>query len=523
MYPHSLDNKLFRHSFNFTNSDKVLKNLISDEKRFENFSKKGAEVFFDYSRQLIDSTSLELLYELASINGVKEKFLSMCRGEIVNKTEKREALHTLCRANESSHPLYSEIKRVKNEIKDYSLKIHEGKFLSSNGKRFENICVVGIGGSNLGTEFVITALSHREKYLNPFFISTCDPGEFFSFNKKAEIETTLFIIISKSYTTREVMINESLIINELIKNNLDPKKHIVRITAKDSPGDLPEFKVFHMFDSIGGRYSVSSAVGGLPISLVYGFDVFEEFLNGMHEMDDYCKNSDIKENICLKAALIDIWNSVYLDLPALAIIPYSSYLEKLHFHIQQLYMESNGKKISENNDFLNYNTSMIIFGETGSKAQHSFFQLFHQGRSIPVEFIGVLSCPHKDFFHYQNLSGNDELFANLLAQADVLAAGRDENSPQKKCLGNRPSSIITINNLNPDSIGRLVSFYEARTVMAGFLWNINPFDQFGVEAGKILANEKREVLKKALNHNIFPENNKSDNYYARALASGKNI
>ncbi|MDY0362334.1 MAG: glucose-6-phosphate isomerase [Desulforegulaceae bacterium] len=523
MYPHSLDNKLFRHSFNFSNSDKVLKNLISDDKRFENFSKKGAEVFFDYSRQLIDETSLKLLYELAEKSCVKDKFLSMCKGEIVNKTEKREALHTLCRSNQSSHPLFKEIKRVKNEIKEFSKKIHEGKILSSTGKKFENICVVGIGGSNLGTEFVTKALSHKKKYLRPFFIATCDPGEFFDFNNNAEIENTLFIIISKSYTTREVMINESLIINELIKNNLDPKKHIVRITAKKSPGDLPEFKVFHMFDSIGGRYSVSSAVGGLPISLVYGFDVFEEFLHGMHEMDNYCINSDTQENICLKAALIDIWNSVYLDLPFLAIIPYSSYLDKLHFHIQQLYMESNGKMISENNEILNYNTSMIIFGETGTKAQHSFFQLFHQGRIVPVEFIGVLSNPYKDFFDYENLSGNDELFINLLAQADVLASGREETSIQKKCMGNRPSSIITINNLNPDSIGRLVSFYEARTVMAGFLWNINPFDQFGVEAGKILANEKRNILKKALKENIFPGNNKSDNYYAKALAAEKNI
>jgi glucose-6-phosphate isomerase len=523
MKPHSLDSKLFRHSFKFSNSDIILKNLVSDPERFNDFSSNGADIFFDYSRQLLDKQGINFLFELAQAKQIHNKFKSMNEGEIINKSENRPALHTLCRSKKSSHPLFKEISEVKNQIKDFSTKIHEGKILSSTQKKFENICVVGIGGSNLGTEFVIKALSSNKKYLNPCFIATCDPCEFENVKSSVEFETTLFIIISKSYTTREVKINEDLIQKELAKQGLDPKKHIVRITSKNSPGDLDEFSVFHMFDSIGGRYSVSSAVGGLPVSLVYGFDVFESFLDGMSEMDEHCINSDIENNIAAISALIDIWNFVYLEFSALAIIPYSCRLEKLSSHIQQLYMESNGKRVSEENEILNYNTSMVIFGDTGTKSQHSFFQLLHQGRTVPTEFIGVLSPPCETKQHYEDIYDHDELFANLLAQADALALGRDSENIEKICTGNRPSSIITLNDLTPATIGKLVSFYEARTVMAGFLWGINPFDQFGVETGKILAGEKRKAVKKALNENIFPENNPGDYYYMRALAKRKNF
>lgn len=523
MKPHSLDSKLFRHSFNFFDSGINLTALLSENNRFKDFSSKGAEVFLDYSRQLIDSKGFELLIELAKTKKIAEKFKSMAEGEIVNKTEKRPALHTLCRAEKSNHPLFKEIIRVKTQIKEFSNKIHRGEILSSTGKKFENICVIGIGGSNLGTEFVVKALSYKKQNLNPFFIASCDPCEIESVKSSIDFEATLFVIISKSYTTREVMINEDLINYELKQLNLNPKEHIVRVTSKNSPGDLSEFEVFHMFDSIGGRYSVSSAVGGLPISLVYGFDVFEEFLKGMNQMDEHCLNSDLKDNLALISALIDIWNFVYLDFSVLGIIPYSFQLEKLPAHVQQLYMESNGKSLSEDNESLNHNTSMVIFGDTGTKSQHSFFQLFHQGRTIPLEFIGVLSPPCKNFHKYENILNNDELFANLLAQADALAFGRNSDEPEKICKGNRPSSILTINDLSPLTIGKLVSFYEARTVMAGFLWEINPFDQFGVETGKILANEKRNTIKNALNNNIFPEKTQRDNYYMKALSKRKNL
>lgn len=522
MKPLSLDSKLFRHSFNFSDSGITLRKLFAEPDRFIQFSQNCSDLFFDYSRQLIDNKTLDLLLELADKNRILEKYRAMTEGGIVNNTEKRPALHTLCRAKESSLSLFTEISEVKQKIKEFTRKVHDGEIASSTGKKFESLCVVGVGGSNLGTEFVIKALSYKKKYLEPHFIVACDPSEFKKITDLFNFETTLFVIISKSYTTREVMINEYLIKDELKKLNLAPEKHIVRVTSKKSPGDLDEFTVFHMFDSIGGRYSVSSAAGGLPISLVYGFDVFDEFLDGMNEMDEDCLDKVPYKNIALISALIDIWNFIYLNFSVLAIIPYSILLEKLPAHIQQLYMESNGKMISSDGEKLNHNTSMIIFGDTGTKSQHSFFQLFHQGRTLPVEFIGVLKPPVDCNYSFDEVLNHDELFANLLAQADALAFGRDSRQIEKVCKGNRPSTIITLNDLSPLSIGKLVAFYEARTIMAGFLWGINPFDQFGVETGKILADEKRNLIKNAVNKNIFPENNQSDIYYTKALAQRKN-
>jgi glucose-6-phosphate isomerase len=526
MKPLEIDNNLFRYSFTFfSDKKKYLKNLINEKNRFENFSAKGAGVLFDFSKQLLDSKAMSFLLKMSEEKDILNKFSAMVNGEIVNLTENRPALHMLCRDTGSSIVDNIDFLRVKDEVKDFTKRVHSGQILSDSGEKFTDICVIGIGGSNLGTETVIKSLNSQKKFLKASFISSCDPEEFFKFKAEHNLKTTLFIIISKSYKTREVLVNEDLIRKSLKAENLDYKKQIVRITAKNSPGDNPEsgIKSFHMFDSIGGRYSVSSAVGGLPVSLAYGFEVYERFLNGMNEMDNHVVNAAPEKNIAHTAAMIDIWNSVYLNYSTLAIIPYCSNLEKLPFHIQQLYMESNGKMFTEYNELIMDSTSMIIFGETGTKAQHSFFQLLHQGRVVPVEFIGFLEPESENLTHYEGVSGHQELWANLLAQSEALAFGRDTDLNEKHCPGNRPSTIITLQNTEPENIGKLISFYEARTILAGFLWDLNPFDQFGVELGKNIADAKRKLIKKANKDNKSIETeSQSDNFYINAVARKKN-
>jgi len=522
MNPIKTDSSLFRYSFTFfSDKKKHLKHLFSDQNRFKKFSRKGSGIFFDFSRQLIDEKSFSLLTDLAYENRLIEKFNNMASGGVVNKSEQRKALHTLCRGFGYDEQLSKEIASVNDKIKEFSNKIHSGEIKSATGKKFTDICIVGIGGSSLGTEFVLNSMENTQKLMDYSFISSCDPNEFISYLKDKAPETTLFIIISKSYTTREVLVNEHLITSLLEKRNIPKEKHIVRITAKGSAGDSgnSDIKSFHMFDSIGGRYSVSSAVGGLPISLVYGYETFKRFLAGAREMDQHAATESPEKNIPVISALLDIWNSVYLNFPNLAIIPYSALLHKLPDHIQQLYMESNGKRVNENNEIILDPTSMVIFGCTGTKCQHSFFQLFHQGRIVPVEFIGVLKPPTDKLPLYDKISSHNELWANILAQADALAFGTSyATSPEKECPGNRPSSIITIKQISPENIGRLISFYEARTVFAGFLLGINPFDQYGVELGKKLADQKRDFLRKTfINKKLEKSDSNSFNFYQQAL------
>jgi glucose-6-phosphate isomerase len=275
-----------------------------------------------------------------------------------------------------------------------------------------------------------------------------------------------------------------------------------------------------MFDFIGGRYSVSSAVGGLPLSLALGYDVFERFLDGCRCMDTHVLESPAEKNIALTAALISIWNTVYMAYPAQAIIPYASRLARLSPHVQQLYMESIGKSVSTEGSPLTQPAGTIIFGEPGTNAQHSFFQLAHQGKAFPIDFIGVKSPGYTGLQAKSNgVTNHQELWANLLAQAGALALGRSADDPARNFDGNRPSTIITIDNLEPESVGMLLSFYEARTVLEGFILGVNPFDQFGVELGKVMAGDIRKEMA-AKNQDplyTFACASKTDNFYLDLL------
>jgi glucose-6-phosphate isomerase len=482
-----------------------LKHLIAEPDRLNTFSLTAADVLFDFSRQRIDSITLELLFELARTREVLKKFAGMTKGERLNLTEDRAALHTATR-DFSSTSLYldgkdilSELREVNRQIKAFSDQVHSGMICGSTGKRFRHVVVIGIGGSYLGTEFVSTALkSYADRGIDLYYLSNVDIHNFGAIVREIDLEATLWLIISKSYTTAETLSNEGLARAFMTEKGIDPSKHIVTVTSKGSPGDSPANPVlqsFNMFDFIGGRYSVSSAVGAVPLSLYFGYEIFERFLKGAETMDSHALDAPVHKNMPLVAALIAIWNNNFLKYPAQAIIPYSAPLAKLAPHVQQLNMESNGKMVNTEGIFMKEPCGTIIFGEPGTNAQHSFFQLAHQGRAFPIEFIGVI---HPQFPQYRTLSkgvtNHQELWANLLSQPMALATGKEDADPARCFPGNRPSSTLILKDLSPESVGKLLSFYEARTVFEAFIWGINPFDQFGVELGKVLAGEIRKEM-----------------------------
>jgi len=493
-----------------------LKYLVKEKNRLKKFSLQGAEVFYDFSRQRVNEKTMDLLFELAGARELKKNFNLMATGEKVNTTENRAALHTASRnfSNDSilvdNKDVMPEIRRVREEIKEFASKVHNGEITGSTGKPFKRIVVIGIGGSYLGTEFVSSALrAYADKDIEIEYLSNVDIHNFGRIISYIEPETTMWIVISKSYTTAETMANAKLASAFMEEKRLDPAKHFVTVTSKGSPGDdkkTPVIRSFHMFDFIGGRYSVTSAVGGAPLSLYLGYDRFERFLKGAEEMDNHANSAPVHQNLPLVAAIIGVWNNNFLGYHEQAIIPYAAPLHKLAPHIQQLYMESNGKSVTRAGDILDESTGVIVFGEPGTNAQHSFFQLAHQGRPFPIDFIGVIKPQYEQFqSKSKGVTNHQELWANLIAQPMALAVGKDDKDRARYFPGNRPSSTIILNDLTPENIGRLLAFYEAKTVFEACIWDINPFDQFGVELGKTMAS--------GIRNEIAAKNDKSDHTF----------
>ncbi|MBS3808712.1 MAG: glucose-6-phosphate isomerase [Desulfobacterales bacterium] len=512
-----------------------LKNLVKQEKRFEDFSAAGGGLFLDYSRQRIDHDVISQLCGLAEETGALQSFSEMIDGGIVNRTENRAALHTAAR-DFSGRPVYvggenimPEIRRVREEVREFAAQIHSGELTGSTGKPFKHVVIIGIGGSYLGTEFVASALAQiADKGIHLHFLSNVDIDCFGSIVSKIDPESTLWIVISKSYTTTETSANAGLADDYIRGHNLEPEDHMVAVTSRGSPGDNPSnpvCRVFHMFDFIGGRFSVTSAVGGLPLSLYLGYERFERFLKGAEEMDRHAATAPAESNLALISALTGIWNNNFLGYPAFSIIPYSTPLSMLPAHIQQLYMESTGKAVTQDGEAVGAETGMIVFGEPGTNAQHSFFQLAHQGRPFPIEFIGVIQPHHKDYGNTsKGVTNHQELWANLIAQPQALACGNpNEAHPARNFTGNRPSSVILLPDMSPENIGRLLSFYEARTVYEAFIWDINPFDQFGVELGKTMASGIRKQMaeKNRDPGRSFKSGDPISDAYLKILFSGK--
>jgi glucose-6-phosphate isomerase len=508
-------NTLKHQAFRMNTPDFHLKHLMKAPGRLTDFSLGIPGFFFDFSRQRLDSAIRTTLNDLAKEAGAAKKFADMAAGKQINVTENRAALHTAARGflkpglKPDEPQILSDIQTVARNIRLFSEKIHTRRLTGTRKKAFTDAVVVGIGGSYLGCEFVYNALkavqhptpetrSPTSPCLNLHFLSNVDIDNFGQILSRIDPDTCLWIIVSKSFTTTETMANLAQVQAFLKRHHLNPEDHLVTITAKGSPGDDPANPVlasFHMFDFIGGRYSVTSAVGGVPLSLAFGYDMFERFLAGCARMDRHALEAPVEENIPLTAALISIWNIQVLGYGAQAIIPYSSALSKLPPHVQQVYMESLGKGVDNSGIPLPCPAGSIVFGEPGTNAQHSFFQLAHQGPAFPVEFIGVLTPGYTgDQATSKGVDNHQELWANLIAQTQALAEGRNHEQPAKRFSGNRPSSVVVIPDLSPESLGLLLSFYEARSVFEGFVLNINPFDQFGVELGKTMASGIRRQM-----------------------------
>ncbi len=485
--------------------DRHLRHLTAEPDRIDRFSLKGGGLFYDFSRQRITEDIMTSLADLAAAKAVKTRFAEMMAGEKINATEGRAALHTACRGF-SSDPVrvdgvdaVAALAEVREQVKSFSRGIRDGRITGSTGKPFRHVVVVGIGGSYLGTEFIAEALNRMaDPRFRLSFLSNVDINNFGAIARGIDLEETLWMIVSKSYTTAETLANTRQAEALMRGAGLDPAKHLVTVTAKGSPGDDPQRPVlatFHMFDFIGGRYSVTSAVGGVPLSIVFGYEVFEGVLNGAEQMDQHAAAAPVRENLPLVAALLTLWNTSFLNYPALSIVPYAAPLSRLPAHVQQLNMESNGKSVRMDGSPVSSATGPFIFGEPGTNAQHSYFQLAHQGRPLPIDFIGVLNPAYPSYVETsRGVTNHQELWANLLAQPMALAVGKPDAPPARAFSGNRPSSTIVLESLSPENIGRLLSFYEARTVYEAFLWDINPFDQFGVELGKVTASDIRHQM-----------------------------
>ncbi len=497
--------QLKKQAMQLAKPENHLRCLLDAPKRLENYSARGGGLFMDYSRQRIDDDTKQLLFQMARRLLLRERFSHMVHGDILNVTEKRAVLHTASRdfSNRAitldDHNIMDDVSGVRKQIKQFTAKIHSGEVGAASGKAFRHVVVIGIGGSYLGTEFVSTALSaFSDKDITLHYLSNVDINNFGAVVDAIDLQTTLWVVISKSYTTAETSANTLQAEQYMRAHGIDPAKHMVTVTSKGSPGDNPESPVlqtFHMFDYIGGRFSVTSAVGGVPLSLYLGYDRFEAFLKGAEEMDQHALQAPVEYNLPLIAALISVWNTTFLGYQQQGIIPYASPLAKLAPHVQQLNMESNGKAVDTSGRPLSEPAGVIIFGEPGTNAQHSFFQLAHQGKAFPIDFIGVRTPQYTQYAsHSKGVTNHQELWANLLAQAQALATGRDNEDKARHFTGNRPSSILVLNDLQPENIGRLLSFYEARTVFEGFIWGVNSFDQFGVELGKSVADNLRKKM-----------------------------
>ena len=454
-----------------------------------------------YGTQRIDESVLEGLQKVSDQSGAVDQFLLMKKGEIMNKIEghaceNRQVLHTSCRDvfTDAPHnpPAAAQAKQELSKLEKFLAALDAGTIANADGEPFTDMINVGIGGSDLGPRALYHALA---AYSLPgrkvHFISNVDPDDAAAVLKNINLSRTLVNVVSKSGTTLETLTNEELVKAAFQKAGLDPRAHFIAVTGEESPMDNPEkyLRSFYMFDYIGGRYSATSMVGAVMLGFALGHDAFIEILKGANDMDQAAEERDIRKNPALLLALLGIWNNNFLSCETVAVLPYSQALIRFTAHLQQCDMESNGKSINRQGEKLTYRTGPIVWGEPGTNGQHAFYQLIHQGtRTVPVEFIGFRKSQYRDDILIKETTSQEKLVANLLAQSLALATGKDDANPNRKFAGNRPSVVLMGDCLTPYSMGALLALYEAKIVMQGFIWNINSFDQEGVQLGKVLAN-----------------------------------
>lgn len=456
---------------------------------------EAAGIRMIYAMQRLDDKVLKALEELATEANALEKMKDMQAGEITNclenhASENRAVLHTAMRdlfdKPQTAAAAMDATKRAKAEHAKLEAFCKE-----LDGLDFTDMVMVGIGGSDLGPRCLYLSLeAYRRPDRRCHFISNVDPDDAADVLRGLDLKKTLCVVVSKSGSTLETLSNEEIVRRAFKDAGCNPDEHMIAATGEGSPMDNPERyrKSFYIWDYVGGRFSTTSMVGGVGLSFALGYDGFKRVLKGCHEMDRVALNPNIKENLPLLLALIGIWNHNFLNYPTLAIIPYSQALHRFAAHLQQCDMESNGKCIDRKGQSCDFSTGPIVWGEPGTNAQHSFYQLIHQGTDIvPLDLMGFSECQRGVDMEVQGTSSHEKLCANLLAQSLALATGQDDENPNKVFPGNRPSTLILAKKLTPEIMGALWALYEHKIAFQGFIWDINSFDQEGVQLGKVLA------------------------------------
>lgn len=478
--------QLAQHPFDLTTG------LTPD--RIEKMAIEGVGFKLLYGTERVTDAVLGTLFSLAKEAKALEKMRAMQSGEVINciegfESENRAVLHTAMRDQfEPRQTAKSALEAA--EMAERELHKLE-RFLAKIEGKFTDLIQIGIGGSDLGPRALAVALQpfHKPGH-RVHFISNVDPDDVNRVLTGLDLKKTLVVVVSKSGTTLETLTNEEFVRTRIAKMGLDPKEHFVAVTGEKSPMDNPAHYLasFYMWDFIGGRYSATSMVGGVMLGFALGFHGFKEILRGSHEMDHHSLTAKPEANLPLLSALLGIWNRNFLGYPTVAIIPYSQALLRFPAHLQQLDMESNGKRIDKTGHPVDFSTGPIIWGEPGTNGQHSFYQLIHQGTDvIPLEFIGFHKSQYPQDLQIQQTTSQQKLLSNLFAQSIALAIGQKNANPNKFFPGNRPNRILLAERLDPHTLGALLSYYENKVAFQGFIWNINSFDQEGVQLGKKLA------------------------------------
>jgi glucose-6-phosphate isomerase len=526
--------KLSDHFISLKN--KHLRELFSqDVNRAKELTINWDDFYVDFSKNRITKETIDLLVELANEVDLKDAISKYFNGDIINETEGRAVLHTALRADKNEEVFVNGenvipgVYEVRDKIKAFTEAIVSGNHKGHTGKAITDVVNIGIGGSDLGPAMVVDALQYYKNHLNTHFVSNVDGDHYNEVIKNLNPETTLFVIVSKTFTTQETLSNANSIRSWFLETLPEDaiSKHFVAVSTNIESVKafgIDEENIFPMKDWVGGRFSLWSAVG-LSISLALGYDKFEQLLNGAQKMDHHFKSKDFRENIPVIAGLLTVWYNNFFKAESEAIIPYTQYLNQFATYLQQGIMESNGKSVDRQGHRVNYQTGTIIWGEPGTNSQHAFFQLIHQGtKLIPADFIGFVKSLHGNEDHH------DKLMSNYFAQTEALMNGKTEKEvlaelnqqslselekakllPFKVFEGNKPTTSILIDQLTPESLEKLIAMYEHKIFVQGIIWNIYSYDQFGVELGKQLA---KSILKE-LNTNAVLQHDSSTNELIR--------
>ncbi|MBP5297558.1 MAG: glucose-6-phosphate isomerase [Lachnospiraceae bacterium] len=482
-----------------------LKSVMSGDegaKRVAKYSvKMAAGLNYNYAAKAVDDDVLKALEALAKEAELADKFKELYNGAVINTGEKRLVLHQLTRGQLGDDVVCDGVNKrefylnEQKKIADFANKVHNGEIVNGAGEKFTTVVQIGIGGSDLGPRAMYIGLENWAKKTGNFkmeakFISNVDPDDAAAVLNSVDVAHSIFVLVSKSGTTLETLTNESFVKDALKKAGLDASKHMVAVTSETSPlaKSSDYLAAFFMDDYIGGRFSSTSGVGGAVLSLAFGPEVFARFLKGAAEEDKLATNANLLENPAMLDALIGVYERNILGMATTAVLPYSQALSRFPAHLQQADMESNGKSVNRFGEPVNYVTGPVIYGEPGTNGQHSFYQLLHQGTDIiPLQFIGFKNSQIGTDVVIQGSTSQQKLCANVAAQIVAFACGKDDENNNKKFEGNRPSSIIIGEQLTPEALGALLSHFENKIMFQGFTWNLNSFDQEGVQLGKVLA------------------------------------